>query len=312
MAVTISAKVGYFGRGEGNAGVDVKKVHGLLAGLPQGQAGKAVAGFNPGAGYSAKTDQAIYNFQAYHGLVPDATVDRIGPTLDALNRFSRYAGNQPAPSPAPAPPPSSGAPRPLTLTVTSRTKGKGLLVGYDPEAGKPHCGLYEAGLYVLILSEPTSGVSESFRAFRFGPNVAKGRSVKTPRITGIRAKPSIAITFGKQYIGGSGGWKIPVEDASAAFLVHGGMKNQMTPAANNGCVMISGGKIDTLLPPGSDPRHECFAIGSARMSLGEPEYKDDSSLEKRISDARALKIVIERVDEADIKVRLINDKYEKH
>jgi len=313
MAVAISAKVGYFGRSGGNTDVDVKKVHGLLAGLPPGQAGKAVAGFNPAAGYSAKTDQAIYNFQAHHGLVPDATVDRIGPTLDALNRLSRYAGSQPAPAPAPTPAPSASAPRPLILTVTSRTKGKGLLVGYEPEAGKPHRGLYEADLYEIILSEPASGVTESFRAFRFGPSVAKGRSVKAPLITGIRAKPSIAITFGKQYIKGTGGWKIPVADASAAFLVHGGAKNEMTPAANNGCVMISGSKTDSLLPPGSDLRHEwwLFRDWVCRMSLGEPEFKDDGSLEKRISDARALKIVIERVDEADIKVRLINEKYVK-
>jgi len=47
------------------------------------------------------------------------------------------------------------------------------------------------------------------------------------------------------------------------------------------------------------------------MSLGEPEYKDDGSLEKCISDARAFLTVIKRVDEADIKVRLINEKYER-
>ncbi len=308
MAITISAKVGYFGRGVGNVDVDVKKVHALLAGLPPGQQGKAVAGFNPSSGYSAKTDQAIYNFQERQGLTKDATVDRVGPTLDALNRLSNLAVGRPAPTPAPA----IGAPRPLTLTVTSRTMGKGILIGYEPDADKKHRGKYETDLYEIILSEPQSGVSESFRAFRFGPNVGDDRSLRKPKITGLRTKPKSAVTFGKTYIRGTGGWKIPYHDPKAAFLVHGGMSNETTPALNNGCVMISGSKKDRLAP-NAEERHEWWSFRDwvCRMSLGEEGYAEDGSLEYRISEAQALKIVIELVPDPAINMRLIDERFVK-
>lgn len=238
MAVSISAPVGFHGRKGGNRPADVAAIHGLLAGIPAAKGGPG-PGFKAGAGYSAQTDQAIFNFQKANRLtVQDATVNPGQTTLSLMNQLSSQPGTSPpgyappapptSPPPGYSPPPSTGpgpdvAPLRVLARMTETIVGHAYVKGFDNIDGGQGLGRFRVPMYRLTLGRADenwahTGFVADFNVIRFGVHLDSRSYTRDPNYKWFRMQgpPKGSFSLSKStYLTMS--WKI-----TGSYYIHDG------------------------------------------------------------------------------------------
>lgn len=311
MSVSISAPVGYHGKTSGNKPGDVAAVHGLLARVPAGKGGPG-AGFNANAGYSARTDQAIFNFQKFNKLpVTDATVTPGQDTLALLNRLAEgSASPTPVSPPAPTPAPTVGVrpgavpsphvdPLPVLAVVTAAIVGHAYIKGFDNKANpNRHLGRFRVPLYRLKVGRAeTSGgawtLGASFFEFdvvRFGVAFDSALYDASPTFKAFKMQGPPTGEFPlkrESYMGGA--WLI-----KGNYFIHPGPAYPHHKATDSTLKELPGalGCVELTWPQAMgkfDERVRTLAFGD----LYEIGFYDAKEADQRITEAAAFRAMIE-------------------